>query len=99
MLPSCIPEGIEWFCQKFFSSLGFVFVKRQFVVLELVNCLSSHRALDLFLHFWKSLQYPELFLMAACARAGTWDLGRVVSLELRWKEFFGEAGFSGCLAA
>lgn len=67
-------------------------------MLELVNCLSSHRALELFLHFWKSLQYPELCLVAACARAGTWGLGRVVSSELRlYRKFFGEAGVSGYL--
>lgn len=68
-------------------------------MLELLNCLSSHGALELFLHFWKSLHYPELCLMAARARAGMWGLGRVVSSELwRYREFFSEAGILGYLA-
>lgn len=36
--------------------------------------------------------------MAACGKAETWGLGRVVSSELwRYMEFFGDAGISGYL--
>lgn len=38
--------------------------------------------------------------MAARGKAGTWGLGRVVSSELwQYREFFGDAGISGYLAA
>lgn len=38
--------------------------------------------------------------MAARGKAGTWGLGCVVSSELwRYREFFGDAGISGYLAA
>lgn len=38
--------------------------------------------------------------MAARGKAGTWGLGCVISSELwRYREFFGDAGISGYLAA